>query len=128
MNNEVMQELNRGVESFNRWREKNPDVEIDLNGSFLIERDLCGINLSNACMVKTKMVKVKLRGADLSGAILVESDMRMADLSNANLHNADLTGADLTGANLERADIKNTIFHHTDTRYCRVDREYRKLL
>ena len=42
-----------------------------------------------------------LCGVDLSGACLVRADLRGADLLQANLSGANLRGADLCGANLD---------------------------
>jgi uncharacterized protein YjbI with pentapeptide repeats len=65
--------LKQGVDVWNKWREDNLEVMIDLSN-----QDLSGAALS---------------GADLTGA-----DLRNADLSNANFSNADLSNADLSGA------------------------------
>lgn len=58
--------------------------------------NLCGVDLSGACLVMAN-----LRGADLSEADLSRSNLGGADLLQANLRGADLRGADLCGAYLD---------------------------
>jgi len=65
--------LRRGKTSWNKWREKHPDIQPDLN-----EANLSGIDLR----------KVDFHDVTLSGA----------NLSKANLSEADLNGVDLSGA------------------------------
>jgi hypothetical protein len=57
--------LKQGVEVWNKWRQKTPDVKADLHD------------------------------ADLSGADLDRANLRRADLGGANLNGAKLNGADL---------------------------------
>jgi uncharacterized protein YjbI with pentapeptide repeats len=112
--------IEKGVEVWNKWREKelgvNPDLsEADLSGMNLSQADLIEANLSEAMLNE-----VELGGADLSGATLTKADLSMAnlcgaDLSMANLSEADLSeaklseaelgGADLSGANLTKGDL-----------------------
>ncbi len=85
-NEEHLKILKQGVEAWNGWREKNPQITLDLSGANLIEADLSGANLI---------------GADLSGADLCEADLNKAVLHGADLYKADLTGAqDLTAKQL----------------------------
>ncbi len=69
--------LKQGVDVWNTWRSKNPDV-----GLVLPQADL-------RC--------AGLRGADLSGANLIEADLSEAFLSGANLSGAFLIEVDLSG-------------------------------
>ena len=91
-NPEHLEQLKRGVEHWNQWRnsvETRPDF---------IYAHFRGINL---------------RGADFSGAIFIESDLSGADLRETILtaidfSEADLSGADLRGANLNIARLIGT--------------------
>ncbi|MGR3277084.1 pentapeptide repeat-containing protein [Acaryochloris marina NIES-2412] len=108
-NEEQVDLLKQGVEVWNKWREENPTIEIDLKNIDLISADLNGadlndVNLNNAKLYNTKLHRAKLIGTKLSGAALV-----LADLSNA-----EVIGADLSGANLFRADLKDTNFNGAD--------------
>ena len=111
--------LNRGVKSWNRWREKNYMVipqlagvkpkedyldEIDFNHA-----DLKGSYLQNKSLRASNLRRADLRGANLSNVDLVDSDLSGADLSGANLSGANLSGANLWGADLSEAVLVNTI-------------------
>lgn len=127
--------LKEGVEDWNRWREKNPEVvpdlsEADLEGADLVraklsvanlrkanleganleEADLAGADLREAQLRRARFWNAHLRGADLRKAILFEADLEGAYLGGADLKGVDLRGvhlknADLGGANLGEADL-----------------------
>lgn len=80
---------------WNKWRGKNRDVKIYLNGANLRRTYLSGLNLSGAYLSRADLIEANLSEADLSGA----------NLSKANLSKADLRGANLSGANLFRATL-----------------------
>jgi hypothetical protein len=79
--------LMQGVEQWNKWREDNAYIRIDLSW--------------------TDLSQANLTGADLTGANLTGANLTGADLTGANLTGADLTGANLTGANLIGVDLSN---------------------
>lgn len=100
-NEEQLSILKQGVEVWNKWRENNQDVYIDLKQAELMGADLVDVYLYRA----------DLRQADLSGANLIEADFWRADLSEANLSHTDLKKAnlrkaDLSNANLSEADLR----------------------
>src|SRR6266700_7175345 len=82
-NQEHVDILMQGVETWNQWRREQPSIQLELNGA-----NLSGANLYGA----------DLRGADLSGT----------DLSYANLRGGNLSGTDLSYANLSKADLSGT--------------------
>jgi TIR domain-containing protein/pentapeptide repeat protein len=92
--------LKKGVEPWDRWREKNPTVTPDLSGAELNGADLSGGNFS-----KTDVGKASLRETALVRADLSDADLRAADLIGANLCEAHLFGADLTYADLSEANL-----------------------
>ena len=94
-NEEHLKILKQGVEAWNEWREKNPQITPDLSKANLYEADLTGANLYEADLSEADLSKANLYKADLSGA----------DLYEADLSGADLTGANLTGANLYKANL-----------------------
>ncbi|MEL6224720.1 MAG: toll/interleukin-1 receptor domain-containing protein [Cyanobacteria bacterium J06627_8] len=132
--------LRQGVEAWNRWRQENPDVKIDLsradlsvarlygvdlNGANLRGADLSyadlsvanltgaylnGANLNDANLTGAYLNDANLTGAYLNGAGLGDADLNGANLTGANLAGAYLTGADLGGANLGNAILGETIF------------------
>jgi hypothetical protein len=121
-NEEQLSILKQGVEVWNKWREENPNAEIDLSEVDLFATYLRGgvnfssANLRRAFLARTELNLADLSGADLSGAKLGEANLHGANLSRAkfigadlnsvDLTIADLTGADLTGANLFAADLR----------------------
>ena len=47
--------LSQGVEAWNKWREENPDVLIDLKSAELMHMDLENANLSEADLKKANL-------------------------------------------------------------------------
>ncbi len=90
-NAEHLEIVKRGPRAIAAWRERHPEVRLDLEDADLEDADLAGANLQNT----------SLAGANLAGANLLE-----ADLSGANLRGANLTGADRRGADLEGAEFE----------------------
>ncbi|MDJ0713888.1 MAG: pentapeptide repeat-containing protein [Prochloraceae cyanobacterium] len=55
--------LEQGVETWNRWREENSDIEPDLRGANLKGRELVGADFSNADIRSTNFTGANLREA-----------------------------------------------------------------
>jgi uncharacterized protein YjbI with pentapeptide repeats len=97
--------LKQGVEVWNRWREENLDIAIDLQ-----EAHLRGINLNSVNLSGANLSGANLREADLNRANLCDTDLRAvnfarARLIEANLKNSYLCDAYLGSANLKRASL-----------------------
>ena len=90
----------RGVSVWNRWREDNPEVVLDLSGAKLSGTELSEVDLSWA-----DLVGADLRWADLRWANLCWAELREVFLTGATLTRADLSGATLVGASLVGADL-----------------------
>lgn len=104
-NEEQLAILRQGVEVWNRWRDKNPHVDIDLNFAYLRgehfdDFNLCKVNFENA-----NLREAQLKGADLREAKLKGTDLRNANLWNAKLNGADLRKTHLSGAKMNDADL-----------------------
>jgi uncharacterized protein YjbI with pentapeptide repeats len=107
--------LRRGVVSWNKWREVNPDAIIDLSGANLQAASLKGANLEDANLHRVdlshgNLEEANLVGADLFKSILKDADLRKTDcyeaiLCEANLYEANLKEADLSRANLTGVDL-----------------------
>lgn len=120
-NEEHVEILKQGVDTWNKWREKNPEVIPELSGA-----NLCLANLSGANLIGASLYKANLRGANLSEAVLVtailyNADLCLANLSEANLVAANLNkaylyNAELCGANLERAGLSEALL--SETNFC----------
>ena len=66
-NQEHVKVVSQGPEALRQWREKHPDLRLDLKGA-----DLAGLDLSSA----------RLREADLRGASLVGAKLSRASLAD----------------------------------------------
>lgn len=133
--------VNKGVKSWNRWREKNYRVIPQLAGAKPREdyldkidfnhADLKGSYLQNKSLRASNLRGANLKGANLSNVDLIDSDLTGANLSGANLTKVNLTNANLRGANLseailvdsilckvnfEEADLSNADLTHADMR------------
>jgi hypothetical protein len=98
--------LAQGVESWNRWRAANPDVQPDLRGA--------GLNTSRHNLHEFE--HANFRDADLAGTEIWSASLKYADLSGANLSGADLYFVDLDGASLRNADLSDTRLRYVDFR------------
>lgn len=88
--------IKKGVKTWNRWREKNLNIQPDLSGA----------DLSRAKLATANLIETDLRGADLS----------QANLASANLSAANLTGAEIWGTKFDNVDLSqvkglDTIIH-----------------
>ena len=123
--------LKQGVEQWNKWREEQPDLNVedslfkdalwgpdlsganligaDLNRANLIRANLSGAGLIQAKLIQAELIDANLSRADLGGARLAGADLSAAKLSGANLGGADLMLANLTRANLSLADFTGAV-------------------
>jgi hypothetical protein len=108
-NAEQLAILKQGVEVWNRWREKNPDVEIDLKSANLSDADLIRANLRGADLRGTNLFD-----SNLGGAFLTQANLSGAHLDGANLRGAALTGANLRAAHLDRTNLSEAILTGAD--------------
>ena len=97
------------VMEFNKIREQNKNVDVNILSPYIRNLDLSGINLS----------RIKFRNAgfydtNLSRANLRRTKLFQADLERVNFSNADLSGADLTGSVLHESIFDNAILQGTD--------------
>jgi hypothetical protein len=98
-NEEHLKIIRQGVNAWNEWRKKNPELQ----HPDLSEADLGRADLNNANLNGANLFYARLSEANLSEANLSKANLRCADLSGADLSGADLSGADLSGANLSGA-------------------------
>ena len=77
-NPEHLQELQKGVESWNRWKHEHPQTWPDLSGADFTRANLGGANLG-----WTNLTQADLHGADLTGA-----DLHWANLGGVGLNRA----------------------------------------
>src|SRR5712692_1798573 len=115
-NQEHLDILKQGVETWNQWREEHAHIRPDLNGASLTGADLVGINLRGASLIDASLSGVNLNKADLAGADLFRADLGSADLSGVDLSGADLSSTDLSRANLSEAFLFEANFSRANLR------------
>ncbi|HYU75152.1 MAG TPA: pentapeptide repeat-containing protein [Ktedonobacteraceae bacterium] len=123
-NQEHLDLLRQGVETWNRWRQEHFDIQPDLSKADLrhiIHRDanLHGTNLAKADLRRTdlryaNLTQARLSGANLTGANLSGAHLSRSDLTRTNLTNADLSKAIVKRANLTDAKLVGTQLIETD--------------
>jgi len=106
--------LKQGVNNWNQWRKKNPDVIPILNNLDLGFFDYTNINLHGAKLMDADFNFAYLENADLSSASLIYADFTEAKLIGAKLKNADLCSADMAEANLTNADLKKANLYNAN--------------
>lgn len=107
--------LKRGVQTWNRWREINPEIKPDLIEADLNHLNLSYANLGVANLERASLVSSNFSQADLSWANLSQADFSNASLINVNLNSATLSDANLCGAfilwaNFAYADLNRALF------------------
>ncbi len=117
-NEEQLSILKQGVEVWNKWRNENPTVRIDLYRANISKNDLRRVDLRGAVLIdavlsETNLRKANLSGAKLSGAKFNKTDLSHAKLSDAVLVGTALYGANLNGANFSGAHLKEVEFSST---------------
>ncbi|HET8840491.1 MAG TPA: toll/interleukin-1 receptor domain-containing protein [Ktedonobacteraceae bacterium] len=113
-NQEHVERLKEGVESWNRWRRENPEGQPDLSGAYLSYTDLNSTDLSFTNLSGTILFHADLRCANLSKANLSKTNLSEADLSKADLSKADLSEASLSEANLREANLSEADLFKAD--------------
>ena len=101
-NLEHLQILNQGVEAWNKWLDKRPEIR----------PNLCGANLRKADLSDANLLSADLEGANLSGANLRNACLIFANLSGADLRRSDLRSATLFSADMSEADIRFADLSH----------------
>jgi uncharacterized protein YjbI with pentapeptide repeats len=119
VNKEHYARLREGVQAWNEWRLKNPEIILELSGVDLSNihlngANLSGVDLSEANLSYSNLSASFLDNANFSEAILTQanlsySEIREANLNRANLSEAILTQANLAGANLSGANLSEAI-------------------
>lgn len=105
-NPEHLKILNQGVDAWNKWRKKKPNIRRDLRAASLPRASLSKVNFSHVNLRGADLGKADLRSANLVGAILREADLHEGDLGVAKLRRANLIGVNLSKANLSGADLR----------------------
>jgi hypothetical protein len=118
-NQEQLDILKQGVEVWNKWREENSKVEIDLSGAELRDIWLNFANFQNANLIGADFSKAFLDRADFSGANLTGAYFFASHLNSADFYTANLSGADLPVAYMNNAYLVSA--HLIDANLFRAD-------
>ena len=118
--------LKMGVEAWNTWRAKHPEIRPDFSHANLVAARLNGAHLDHANFHGANLEKAVLESTDLRGAILSGANLRQASLSSALLTKAMLCGADLSQIWQERACTVLISGMQTCTVYSCVERACRR--
>jgi hypothetical protein len=138
-NQEHVAIFKQGVEVWNGWRLRHPEIAPDLSSAMLsgIRREgvnLSGADLKTTWLDSTNLNNAKLCDADLSFTILSFASLIGADFSRSKLYKTDLSltylsnarftstsllitnlnNAELTGVNFEDAQFRGVIFGNSD--------------
>ncbi|HXS95941.1 MAG TPA: pentapeptide repeat-containing protein [Candidatus Limnocylindrales bacterium] len=113
-----LKHLNAG--QWEKWRDGNAEVNLDLNGADLTGIRLAHFNLSNAHLNNAKLDGAVLSWANLENAVLTSASFQGVEATQANLNNAScfmttftnssLVGAEFVGAGLEGALCRSADF------------------
>ena len=112
--------IRQSVEEWNAWRDKNPDVRVDLFQADLRGAELERINLRNADLRNTDLREVEFDRACLRRANLAQAALSDASLFEAELSETNLSGADLSFARLEKADLRGANLSGADLGLARL--------
>ena len=102
--------LRNGVGGWNKWREENPDIDVNLSKADFSQANLRGAQLRFADLSET----------DLSWANLTEAVLIQAEIYEANLLEVNLQGANLQGANLQGALFISSKLINADLTGCHI--------
>ncbi|KJE24487.1 putative low-complexity protein [Frankia torreyi] len=127
--------LSQGVDGWNEWRRKHPDVRPEFSGVTFREANLVGAELNGGDFRDTRFVDTQLYGANLRAADFTSTQSPVsahilsvrgfeevhdyrggADLGGTDLSCADLSGANLSEANLRRASLERATLDQASLR------------
>lgn len=108
-NQEQLDILKQGVETWNDWRQQYEDIIPDLRWA-----KLSGYNLRNADLNEAHLNSADLSLANLIGADLTHATLRGAGMREADMREADLSDADLDNATLYNTNLSNAILYYAN--------------
>lgn len=100
--------IKSGVNIWNEWRIKNPQLLPDLSWSSISSMDLTGINLES-----TNLKLAFCKGCNFSNA-----NLRHTVFFGANLENSIFENTEIDNVNFEGALLKNAIFINSKVTNC----------
>lgn len=120
MDPDVAEKLKLGAVGWNEWRNKKPDIQIDLSNGDFEGFNFDGYNLDQAYFLGSKLQRASFgfgsinravfRSANLSFAKFCEVALVSADFYEANLEGVNFMSAFLDGANFSNSNCKGASF------------------
>jgi uncharacterized protein YjbI with pentapeptide repeats len=104
-NQEQLEILKQGVDTWNKWRDEHNDLKIDISGANFIEAKLNQVNFRGCDLSYANLNGVDLKSSNLQYARIYNADLRSADFSEADLCHASFKEANLRKANLHKAKL-----------------------
>src|SRR5947209_2340491 len=109
-NEEHLAKLKEGVEVWNEWREKHPDLRPELQGADLTFAQLQGADLTSAQLQGAKLFRTKLQGATLGRATFdtttALNDVALSDDKYGAVSVADIRWGGVNLAIVDWASLK----------------------
>ena len=96
--------------SWNSWRQSNPDLEIDLEEAKLFALNLTGANLSNTNLTEAVFYKSKINSVNFSGSDLTHTEFYELNIKNSNFLNANLRGSNFSKAKVLNCNTDGSLF------------------
>ncbi len=123
-NEEGLNYIRSGRESFHKWREHNPE-RFDVTREDFNNRDFGGWNLTQINFNSTNFAGANLSRANLSESVLFHSNLISADLTSATCERTTFRATALKGATLSKVDfrfariepvnpVERLVFEHCD--------------
>ncbi|MBD1903477.1 pentapeptide repeat-containing protein [Trichocoleus sp. DQ-A3] len=130
-NEEHLNLFRQGVNIWNKWRTKNPEIKPDLRWLYFINANFSRANLSGANLSEANLDAVNFRKSNFNGAILKEANLSGVVFKESDLNKAisngikmeifgfidgnepvmvDLKEIDLDGINLSEVDLSASYF------------------
>jgi uncharacterized protein YjbI with pentapeptide repeats len=125
-NEEQLSILKQGVEVWNKWRDENPYIEIDLRQANLQkdefnQGDFQGAQLKSADLYEAKLSGANLFGANLQGASLTRADLYKGNFRRCNFMTAHLQETNLRSAYFHRANFNGAVLTDADLSFAELD-------
>jgi uncharacterized protein YjbI with pentapeptide repeats len=112
--------LKQGIEIWNSWRQRFPEIKPDLSQANLTEVNLCPLticdNFKASYQITADFAEANLCGTILDRSQLAKANFRGADLERASFKHAQLSEASFTEADLSNACFNNASLHESSFR------------
>ncbi len=102
--------LRKGVNAWNQWREKHPEILPALRDGDLHEQSLSGIDFRRTNLDGANLHNAHLSSANLALATLYRTNLSGAKLHNAWLHRTAFQETNLQKTNFYQASLLETLF------------------